>query len=159
MVVWSCLYILFGSSLLGPPASMSQLSYLLDNQDCRLALPCLENIIIMVIIYQSIPAASILPGKPLGKPQAFKKIGQMLGPAGNFCWQMPRSPLLRPFFNKHDCFSSIELHKTGHEMSHSDRTKTKQMVLYFCRSFMVDICSSYSKMTMFETLDTEFRRK
>ena len=26
-----------------------------------------------------------------------------------------------------NCFSSIELHKTGHEMNHSDRTKTKQV--------------------------------
>ena len=45
-------------------------------------------------------------------------------------------------FNKHNCFSSIELHKIGHEMSHSDWKKTKQMVLLLYRSFMVDKCSS-----------------
>ena len=71
----------------------------------------------------------------------------MPGPAGNFCWQMPRPPFLRwwsnarppspsdqytkslvAIFTKHNCFSSImsiELHKTGHEMSHSDWKKDK----------------------------------
>ena len=38
---------------------------------------------------ESIPAASIPPGK---NPRAFEKIVQMPGPAGNFCWQMPRPP-------------------------------------------------------------------
>ena len=52
-----------------------------------------------------------------------EKIVQMPGPAGDFCWQMPYSPfllLLVAIFNKHNCFSSIELHKTGYEMNHSD---------------------------------------
>ena len=96
---------------------------------------------------QSFPAASIPPGKPPGIPWAFEKIVQMPGPAGNFCWQMPRPPfllwwsnarspspsdqytkLLVAIFNKHNCFSSVELYKTGHEMSHSDSKKAKQMV-------------------------------
>ena len=36
--------------------------------------------------------------------------------------------LLVAIFNKHNCFSSVELYKTGHEMSHSDSKKAKQMV-------------------------------
>ena len=43
------------------------------------------------------------------------------------------------FSNKHNCliycFSSRELHKTGHKMSHSDRTKTKQTVLFIYSPF------------------------
>ena len=76
---------------------------------------------------------------PPGIPRAFEKIVQMPGPASNFCWQMPppRSfcggqmpgPPVHPiniqsywlpYFNKHNYFNSIELHKTGHEMSHFD---------------------------------------
>ena len=62
-------------------------------------------------------------------------------PCGQFCWQMPHThsyydgqmpvppvhpivdqytKLLVTIFNKHNCFSSLELHKTGNEMSHSD---------------------------------------
>ena len=37
-------------------------------------------------VCESIPAASIPPGKPPGIPRAFEKIVQMPGPAGNFCW-------------------------------------------------------------------------
>ena len=90
-----------------------------------------------------IPDVSNLPsGKHLDKPRALEKFCQMPGPAGNFCWQMPHRPFLLwrsnarppvhptniqksylPFFNKHNCFSSIELHKTDHEMSHSDWDK------------------------------------
>ena len=51
-----------------------------------------------------------------------------------------------PSFNKHNCFRSIVLHKTGYEMSHSDWKKEKKMVLYcFYRSFMVDKCSFIPK--------------
>ena len=78
---------------------------------------------------ESIPVASI---PPRANPRAFEKIVQMPGPAGNFCWQMccggqmPGTPVhpiniqsyWLPYFNKHNCFSSIELHKTGHKMSH-----------------------------------------
>ena len=39
------------------------------------------------IMRESISAASI-------PPRAFEKIVQMPGPAGNFCWQMPRPPFL-----------------------------------------------------------------
>ena len=97
-------------------------------------------IVVVVVMCESIPAASIPPGKPPGIPRAFEKIVQMPGSAGNFCWQMHRPPFhlwwsnarpsspsdqytkffWLPYFNKHNCFSSIELHKTGHEMSHSD---------------------------------------
>ena len=56
----------------------------------------------------------------------------------SFCGgQMPGPPVhpiniqsyWLPYFDKHNCFSSIELHKTGHEMSHFDWKMTKQMVL------------------------------
>ena len=95
---------------------------------------------------ESIPAASI---PPRANPRAFEKIVQMPGPAGNFCWQMPRprsyydgqmpgppstsdqyTKLLVAIFNKHNCFSLIELHKIGHEMSHSDSKKTTQMFFF-----------------------------
>ena len=33
--------------------------------------------------------------------------------------------LLVAIFNKRNCFGSTELHKTGHETSHSDRKKDK----------------------------------
>ena len=45
---------------------------------------------------------------------------------------------------KTNCFSSIELYKTGHEMSHSCRTKTKQISI----SFMVEKCSSIYRRLM-----------
>ena len=96
------------------------------------------------LMCESIPAMSNPPGETPG----FCKIGQMPGPVDNFCWQIPRScsnydsqipgPPVQPtniknyslpFFNKNNCFNSIELHKAGHEMSHSNWTKTKQMVL------------------------------
>ena len=43
-----------------------------------------------VVMCESIQAASIPPGMP----RAFEKNVQMPGPAGNFCWQMPRPPFL-----------------------------------------------------------------
>ena len=67
--------------------------------------------------------------------------------------------LLVAIFNKHDCFSSIELHKTGQEMSHSDWKKTKQVFCCFYRSFMVDKSTSYSKMAVLETHDSERHQK
>ena len=61
-----------------------------------------------------------------------------------FCWQIPLplflqwwsnawppslsdqyTNLLVAIFNKHNCFSSIELHITGHEISHSNWKKDK----------------------------------
>ena len=70
---------------------------------------------------------------------AFENTVQMPSPAGNFCWQINCSlfllwwsnawppslsnqytKLLVAIFNKHNSFSSIELHKTGHEMNHCD---------------------------------------
>ena len=85
----------------------------------------------------------------------------------SFCGgQMPGPPVhpiniqsyWLPYFNKHNCFSAIELHKTGHELSHFDWKTTKQMVLLPYRSFMVDKCSSTPKWLL-ETLDSERRRK
>ena len=85
----------------------------------------------------SIPAASIPPGKSPGKPQAFEKDRSNTRPCGYFLeppvptwWSNARSPvqptnikILVAIFNKNNCF--IELHKTGHEMSHSDCKKDK----------------------------------
>ena len=53
-------------------------------------------------------------------------------------WSMPGPPVLliniQNYF-KIAIFSSIKLHKTGHEMIHSDRKKTKQKVLLFLKVF------------------------
>ena len=132
---------------------------------------------------ESIPAASILPpGKPPGIPRVFEKIVQIPGPAGNFCCQMPRPPFLlwwsnsRPpspsdqytkllvaIFNKHNCFSSIELHKTGHEMSHSDSKKTKQMGFFAFIGLLWSINALHllqnDSAWLLETLDSERHRK
>ena len=52
--------------------------------------------VLMCALYASQfqPRASPPQGKPPGIPRTFEKIIQMPGPAGNFCWQMPRPPFL-----------------------------------------------------------------
>ena len=80
----------------------------------------------------SSPSPGQTPGhlKKLFKCPALRAIfvGKCPAPL-SFCGgQMPDPPVhpiniqsyWLPYFNKHNCFSSIELHKTGHEMSHFD---------------------------------------
>ena len=90
---------------------------------------------------QSQPRASPppLPCKPLGIPWVFNFFFSNARPCGKFLLEIAPPPFLlwcsnaRPsspsdqykkllvfFLIKHNCFSSIELHKTGREMSHSD---------------------------------------
>ena len=106
----------------------------------------------------------------------------MPGPASNFCWQMPHSPFLlwwsnaRPpspsdqytkllvaIFNKHNCYGSIELHKTGHEMSHSDWKKDKANYLIAFIGLLWSINALHllqnDNAWLLETLDSERRRK
>ena len=108
----------------------------------------------VIVMCESIPTMSIPPqANPWTNPGLLKKLVKCPALRANFSdWQISRPPFLlwwsnaRPpspsdqftkivvaiFFNKHiKCFSSIELHKTGHEMSHSDSKKIKQMVLLF----------------------------
>ena len=84
------------------------------------------------------------PSKPPGIPRHLKKLLQCPALRAIFVGKYP-SPHPSPFllwwsnacsqnitkllvviFNKHNCFSSIELHKTNHEMSHSDWKKDKE---------------------------------
>ena len=44
-------------------------------------------------------------------------------------------------------------------MSQSVEQGQSKWLFSFYKSFIVDECSSYSKMTVFETLDSERRRK
>ena len=114
-----------------------------------------------IIRCESIPAASIPQANPRAYPGHLKRlfkcpalraifVGKCPAPR-SFCGgQMPGPPVhpiniksyWLPYFNKQSCFSSIELHKTGYEMSHFDWKTTKQMVLLLFWSFMVDKCSS-----------------
>ena len=98
-----------------------------------------------MVTYKSLPAMSIPPPPP---PPPGKTPRHTQGIWKNcskiFCWQMPHPPfllwwsnarspspsdqytkLLVAIFSKHNSFSSIELHKTGHEMSHSNWQKGK----------------------------------
>ena len=86
-------------------------------------------------------------------PRAFEKNGQMLDPVGN--WQMP---LLYPSevfsFIQHNCYSSLFLHK---QVTPTKQSQSKGFYC-FCKSFMIDKCSSCFKMTVFETFTSERRR-
>ena len=71
--------------------------------------------------------------------------------------------LLVAIFNKHNCFSSTELHKTGHEMNHSDRKTDKAngsiafiVLLWSISSLHLLQNDSAQRL---ETLDSECRRK
>ena len=85
------------------------------------------------------PRASPAP-PPWANSRAFEKFFSDARPCGQFLLanapppprsffggQMPGPPVhpvniqnyYLPYLNKHNCFSSIELHKTGHKMSHS----------------------------------------
>ena len=132
---------------------------------------------------ESTPAASIPPpGQTPGHTPGIWKNVQMPGPAGKFCWQMPRPPFLlwwsnaRPsspsdqytkllvaIFNKHNCFGSIELHKTGHEMSHSDWKKDKANDLIAFIGLLWSINALHllqnDSAWLLETLDSERHRK
>ena len=122
------------------------------------------------------------PGKPLGIPRVFEKIVQMTSPAGNFCLQMPHPPFVlwwsnaRPpslsgqhiklfvaVFNKHNCFSSIELHKTGHKMSHFDWKKDKANGFFVFVGLLWSINALHllqnDNAWLLKTLDSERRQK
>ena len=106
------------------------------------------------LMCESIPAASTHPpANPRTNPGRFEKKQSNARPCGQFLlvnvpppfltivWWLnarPTSPsdqytkiLVANFFYKNDCFSSIELHKAGHETSHSDWKKTMQILFLF----------------------------
>ena len=148
-------------------------------------------IIILIIIHyillklcasQLQPRASPPPGKPPGIPRAFEKmfkcpalrasfVGKCHAPRSYYDGQMPgpSSPsdqytkLLVAIFNKHNCFGSIELHKTGHEMSHSDWKKDKANDLIAFIGLLWSINALHllqnDSAWLLETLDSERHRK
>ena len=109
-------------------------------------------------------------------PGHLKKNGQMSNPAGNFYWRMSRLPfllwwsnarlrlhspsdqytkiLVANFLNKNNCFSSKELHKTVHKMSHSywKKDKANSFIAFVSVLWSINALRFSSKMTVFESL-------
>ena len=104
---------------------------------------------------ESIPAASIPPGKPPGIPREFEFLFQIFVgkcPAlrSSCGGQMPGPPVhpisiqnyLLSYFNKHNRFNSIELHEKVTEWVTPTEKRQSKWFYCFHRSFMVDKCSS-----------------
>ena len=98
-------------------------------------------------------------------------VGKCPAPPFLLWWSIARPPsvsdqytkLLVAIFNKHNCFSSIELHKTGHETSHSDSKKGKANGFFAFIGLLWSINALHllqnDSAWLLETLDSERRRK